>query len=461
MKFREALRAVAPEAAKAGFQLECHRADASKSELLKDRANLRRLINTMQAQEDESLDAATIERHNKVADAVVPLISEINVRLDWLDSDDAPGANGASGTWGGRAVKDTSGRRIGTMLDAAALRDSRQIDAALRVGSRAISGAGDDPMVAAGDQGDLATFFRGVSGGSTTPTIRAALNEGTDSTGGYAVPSWVLAPIIKALVPASTMLAAGANMTVLDQPGDSFVIPAVDTIPTPSWRLELGTVNNAGPTFRAVTIVPRSLAFIFQVSRELLMDAPGMNDALSLVISQAFAKEIDRAGLMGSGATPEITGILNNAGVQTYNMGTNGAALAFYTDIVKARRVLTGVNAPAPTAIITSNREAQTIDLFADTLGQPLRRPQALADMQFLSTTQIPITGTQGTATDAANMFMGDFTQATFYLREHLSVMKLDQLYAESGAIGFLCHARVDLALRYPQAFCAIKGVIP
>ena len=460
MKPREATKYVFPVLAKMGVALEANEERAhSKSALLKDRASLRRMVNQLEnSGVSASTDPEAYDRNTDAITAAAVLIDDIGTRLSWLEE---PGASAASGAGSEPVLRDINGDRIGTLLNAAALRDDRRIASALRVGSQTISGAGDDPMAAAGDQGGLAAFFRGVGGGSTTPAIRAALNEGTDSTGGYAVPSWVLAPIIKGLVPASTMLAAGANIAVLDKPGDSFVIPAVDTIPTPSWRLELGTVNNAGPTFRAVTIVPRSLAFIFQVSRELLMDAPGMNDALNLVISQAFAKEIDRAGLMGSGTTPEISGILNTTGVQTYNMGTNGAALTFYTDIVKAKRVLADANAPAPTAIITSTREAETIDLFADSLGQPLRRPQALTNLQFLSTTQIPLTGTQGTATDAANMFLGDFTKATFYMRERLSVMRLDQLYAASGAIGFLCHARIDLALSYPQAFCAITGVLP
>jgi HK97 family phage major capsid protein len=210
-----------------------------------------------------------------------------------------------------------------------------------------------------------------------------------------------------------------------------------------------------------VTVIPRSLAFIFKVSRELLMDAPGIEGALRIAIAQAFAKEIDRAGLIGTGTAPEIRGVLNTTGIKTYDMGTNGAAMTDYGTIIKARRTLADANAPMPNAIITSNREAETIDLFADTTGQPLRRPPALEQLQFLATSQIPTDDDHGTATDAATMYLGDFGLATFYMREQLSIQKLNELYAATGEIGFACHARVDLALAYPSAFCAIKGVIP
>lgn len=451
MNYRDALRILHPESAKLGFSIRSCEPGASKSDLLTDRRNLRRLANDVRdradaesAKSDQNLQAQA----EKTMDAIATVMGVISDRLDGEAMTGVSSAPSNSAT-----VLDQSGNRIGTLLNAAALRDERQIAAALQAGRP--DSADDNP------KGGLAAFFRGVAGGITTPDIRASLNEGTDSAGGYAVPSYVLAPIIRALVPASSMLDAGANVAILNKQGDSFTIPAVDTIPTPGWRFEAGTVANAGPTFRPVTIVPQSLAFIFKVSRELLMDAPGMDAALNVIIAQAFAKEIDRAGLIGSGTSPEIRGILNTTGVQTYDMGTDGAAITDYGPIVKAKRVLADVNAPAPNAIITSTRETETIDLFADTTGQPLRRPTALESLLFGSTTQIPIDDTHGTATNASSMFLGDFTKATFYMREQLSVMKLSELYAGTGEVGFACHARVDLALSYPKAFCVVKGVIP
>lgn len=468
MKRLDSLKSVAPELAKEGVTLKSFFGNtdgsrASKSDLLSDRANLRRLINS-ESRKDSDADADVLAGASY-------LINEINIKLD--ENEGGHGFRGATSSnnsnRSGNVVHDTSGQRIGVRLDAATLRDEQAIATALSgMGASRNGGQGIyadcgnlDASVPDGERGGLADFFRGVAGGKTTPTIRASLSEGTDTSGGYAVPSWVLAPIIRGLTPASAMLAAGASMVVIDKPGDSFIIPAVDTIPTPAWRLEAGNVTIAGPTFRAVTIVPRDLSFIFKVSRELLQDAPGMDLALNQVISQAFAKEIDRAGLIGSGGAPEIRGVLNTTGVLTYDMGTDGAALADYSPVIKAARLIADENAPAPTALITSNREAETIDLFHDTTNQPLRRPPALEQMNFIATSQIPLDDTHGAASDASTMFLGNWGFATFYMREQLSVMRLSELYAGTGEIGFACHARLDLALAYPTAFCAIKGVIP
>ncbi len=459
MKYRSAVARIFPEAAKAGFDLKGTNPDATKSDLLADRANLRRLINAVSAQAEEKQKEGTYDmeadKHAaEVVEAAGVMINHIGIKLD---DEDAGGNH--SGSSGDGVLRDITGQRIGVTLDAATMREESKIAAALGQGRYVTHESGS--FAGDNEKGSLTQFFRGVAGGNTTPGIRAGLLEGTDSAGGYAVPNWLLPGILKALVPSSSMIAAGARIVVLDQQGDSFRIAGIDTVPSAAWRLEAGLLTDSPPTFRVVSIVPRSLSCLFRVSREILMDAPDMDQALSIAISQAFGKELDRAGLLGGGTAPEIRGILNTTGVNTYDMGTNGLALTDYSPIIKASRVIADDNAPPPTAIITSNREAETVDLFADTLGQPLRRPPALDEMNFLATSQIPLDDTHGTASDAANMYLGDFRLATFYMREQLSVQRLTELYANSGEIGFACHARVDLALAYPKAFCAIKGVIP
>jgi HK97 family phage major capsid protein len=441
------------EAAKAGITLKVGFSnDASKNDQLLERADLRRLASDLHNQARTAIAANDTKRADELMDAMDAVGAIINHISGNLDLQEAGRERVESQSPGDTTLHDQNGHRIGTLLSAADLRDEAKIRAKLRSERQTF---GDE------ESGGLAAFFRGVAGGHTTDAIKASLTEGTDSSGGYAVPSWLLPGILKALVPASSMLTAGTNVAVLDRQGDSFKIAAVDSVPTAAWRSENGTLAESDPSFRGITIVPRSLAFVFKVSRELLADAPGMEQALRIAIAQAFAKEIDRAGLIGTGTAPEIKGVLNTTGIKTFDMGTNGGSLDDYSTVIKARRTLADANAPMPNAIITSNREAETIDLFADTTGQPLRRPPALDALQFVSTSQIPTNDDHGTATNASSMYLGAWNLATFYMREQLSIQKLNELYAATGQIGFACHARVDLALAYPAAFCAIKGVIP
>lgn len=305
----------------------------------------------------------------------------------------------------------------------------------------------------------MGDFLRAISGGVAPERVKS-LVVGTDSLGGYAVPDILMPGVLAALAPSSSLLSAGANLVMVDKTaGKSFNIAGINTIPTAAWRAENGAVAESAPAFRAVEITPRSLSFMFKVSRELMQDAPGVEMALNVAIGQAFAAEMDRAGLRGSGTAPEIRGLLNTTGVHVVDSGTDGAVLANYAKFIGAAREIKEANAPAPTAVIMSPREDESVALFADTTGQPLRRPDALANWQFLTSSQIPTNLTVGASTDCSEIYVGDFTQFAFYLREGVSVQVASELYAGTGQVAFICHARVDVAALYPQAFAVIKGV--
>ena len=351
------------------------------------------------------------------------------------------------------AIHDQAGNRIGTMLSNSDLRDVGKV-------ARHLGTSANGPWDSSADM-SIGDFFRGVAGMRTPDSVRNALSEGTDSSGGYAVPTVLLPGILSALVPASSLLQAGANVAVLDQPGDSFKIAATDTIPQAAWRSEHGNVAESEPAFRGLTITPRSLAFRFKISRELLQDStPGLEQALRNAIAQAFAKELDRAGLRGSGTAPEIRGLLNTSGIHEIDMALpDGAPLANYSKFINAARLIKEDDAPAPTAAIMSPREDEAIALFADTTGQPLRRPDALANWKFLTTSQIPTDLTVGASEDCSEIYIGDFSLFTFFMREGVSVQRLNELHAATGEVGFVCHTRVDVAAMYAKAFAVITGV--
>lgn len=201
----------------------------------------------------------------------------------------------------------------------------------------------------------LAAFLRGAAGMSTTSAARAALSTGTGSEGGFAVPDSVMAGILEAMAPASSLLRAGAGVVPLEVGAKSYVTAAVATIPTASWRLEHGDISQSSPAFRSVVAQPQSLSFYFKTSRELLADAPNIEAALRTVIAQAFAKELDRAGLRGSGLEPEPRGILNTPGVQSVTNGIDGAPLTWANFFSAIEKILES-DGPMPTAAIMSPR---------------------------------------------------------------------------------------------------------
>lgn len=304
----------------------------------------------------------------------------------------------------------------------------------------------------------LADFMRGVARMKTSDGVTRALSVGVNADGGFAVPSAVMPQVLEALVAESSLMQAGAAIVPLgDAKSHSFA--AVDTIPTAAWRAENGSVAQSQPTFRNVPLTPQSLSFVVKVSRELLADGVNMDAALRVAIAQAFAAEIDRAGLRGNGTAPQIRGLLNIPGVLTVGNGTNGAVLASYANMFAAAQSLLQENAPMPGAAIMSPRSLVKLGALVDTTGQPLMVPDMLKPVRLLQSSQVPNNLTVGSSTDCSEIYLGDFSKFVIGLREDVSIQVLQEAYADNGQIGFMCHARLDVAALYPKAFCIVSGV--
>ena len=115
-----------------------------------------------------------------------------------------------------------------------------------------------------GDESEfgISDFLKGVAGLRSNGAVQNALSVGTDSTGGYSVPTVLMPGILGAMVPVSSLLTAGAGFIALEAGGKNYTIAAVDTIQAAAWRAEAGALAVSDPAFRAVTITPLSLIHI-------------------------------------------------------------------------------------------------------------------------------------------------------------------------------------------------------
>jgi HK97 family phage major capsid protein len=310
----------------------------------------------------------------------------------------------------------------------------------------------------------MSDFLRGVANLNSNVEVRAALSVGTDADGGYLVPIGLMSNVLQAMVPESTVLNAGALMLPLDMEGagaKSFTIAGVDSLPTASWRAENGNVVESEPGFRAVTMTMRSLSFYFKTSREWLADAFGTDQILTTVIAQAFAKELDRASLRGSGTAPEPRGIRSTSGIVAVGNGADGATLAStkYANFFSAAQQILEANSPMPNAAIMSPRSRVALASLVDTTGQPLAVPEMLRGLQMGVTSQIPNNLTVGESDDCSEIYLGNFPHMVIGMRERMSIQRVNELFATTGQVGFVCHLRADVALLYPKSFAVVSGV--
>lgn len=305
----------------------------------------------------------------------------------------------------------------------------------------------------------LGDVTRAMITGARTDAERRALAEGTNSAGGYTVPTPLATWFIDRLRAQSVAVRAGAMTVPMDS--QTLAIARLETDPTIGWRAENATVASGDPTFGRVLLTAKSLAGIVKISRELLMDTANAGAMIEQALAKAMALEIDRAALWGDGTSNAPTGVANTAGINTVSMGTNGAALTTYGKLFDAIYEMQLDNAADPSAMVMHPRTNLTLAKFEDSVGNPRGIPEMIARIPRLVTSAAPINQTKGTATNASSIVFGDFRQLFIGLRENITIQMLDQLYAADGQVALLVHARVDVQLAQPSAFSTLTGIIP
>jgi HK97 family phage major capsid protein len=286
-----------------------------------------------------------------------------------------------------------------------------------------------------------------------------ALSKGTDASGGYAVPEWYAAEVIDLMRSKLAIDRAGARTVPLE--GDKTHFLRIESDPVAGWRLESGAVKESDMTFGRTTFNPKSLAVIVKVTRELLEDGVNVEWSLRHAFAAAFAQELDRVALFGSGTNPEPLGVVNTPGIQTYTLAADGAPVTSYAPIVRARGMMLAANTNEPTAAIMAPRTATAFEELTDTTGQPLQRPRSIENLPFLPTTLTPVDDEHGEAENASRVIVGDFSNLWIGVRTGFRIEVLREHFADTMTVAFLAHLRADIQVTHPAAFVDIPGFVP
>jgi HK97 family phage major capsid protein len=306
----------------------------------------------------------------------------------------------------------------------------------------------------------LGDVMRALITGPRNDLERRALAEGTDSAGGFTVPDILMARWIDRLRNALVIVRAGAVTVPLTS--DVVKIARLLADPTAAWRSENAAVAESDPTFEAVTFTPRSLDVFTKVSRELLEDSVNIAEMLEASLVRSFAVEIDRVCLYGTGTAPQPRGLRTTTNVNEVSQGTNGAALTSYDPLINLMELMWTDNVTAIGAAIMAPRTLSTIAKFKEaTTNAPLARPSVLADMPFLMTANVPITETQGSASNASSLFLGDWPQMMLGFRTEMRVEVARELFRGNYQYGFFGHLRFDMQVTHPESFGRLIGIIP
>jgi len=228
-----------------------------------------------------------------------------------------------------------------------------------------------------------------------------------------------------------------AGARVIPMEVDSLRVAKITADPTPAWRDELGAVAESDPAFRATDLVAKSRAVVTRVSREVMADAVGLEQAVVTALAGAFAAEIDGVALEDSGTSPEPKGLKTQTGLTAHDATTNPLDWAI---LLAFQQALFAANADALGTLIVNPRDWGNLHSQTGTDGHYVAPPAPLAKVGVLNSTQID-------ATTTSVAYGGSSEEVLIGVRESFGVQILRERYADTGEIGLLCHARVDVGM--------------
>jgi HK97 family phage major capsid protein len=275
---------------------------------------------------------------------------------------------------------------------------------------------------------------------------RRALWESNPASAGVLVPAPMASNVIDLARNQSRVMRAGAVTVPMES--SSLKIARQTGDPSLGWHTEGDTIAESNLAFDSVTFKAKTLPCLVKFSLEMLEDVDNLENIVEAAIAKAFGQELDRVALKGSGVDPEPTGILNQSGVTVISATDTGAAT--WDTLVNGVAAVKGNNFTPTGQIFSVNTEKAVSTLRENgTTGPYLSPPTYLHAAVRYATKQVADT----------ELYTGQWNQLLVGMRTNFKVQPLNELYAETGEYGVLCHMRADVQLAHGGAFAVHTAI--
>jgi HK97 family phage major capsid protein len=294
------------------------------------------------------------------------------------------------------------------------------------------------------------SFWNVMRNKHSNAQILNALQEGTDSEGGFLVPDEFEHTLIQSLEEENIFRKLAHVITT--STGDR-KIPVVASKGSASWVDEEGTINDSDDAFTQVSIGAYKLGTLIKVSNELLNDSVFNLEAY---ISKEFGRRIgtkeEDAFFNGNGVGKPV-GIFNATGGAQTGITTASATEIkadeiidlFYSLKASYRKNAVWIVNDATIKAIRKLKDANGNYLWQPALTSGT--PDTLLGRPVYTSSYVPTI-----AAGAKTIAFGDFSYYWIADRQGRNFKKLSELYAATDQTGFVATQRVDGKLILPEA---------
>jgi len=306
------------------------------------------------------------------------------------------------------------------------------------------------------------------------PTEMKALYAADATTGGYFASTDFLDELMAYRLLVSPMRKI---CRIQATSGEKVQMPSLANDTSVVWATEQSSFSaSTDPTVSMLEIPVHELRGLLKVSQQNLEDSQfNLEDFMKDRLMKNFAKKEGAAFINGTGAgQPQGVMTYKTVATSTYTGGSaglnnvtnavpyvlSGAASGKINadDVLNVKMDLKADYDPGSTYIFTRGT-LNTIRLFKDSQNRPLWQPFAgsnlpsmIYDTPYIEMPDMPQIGSGNFP-----IAVGDFSYYMIVDRIQLAIRELDELYAESGLIGFIARMRVGGQLLLPEAFRTLK----
>ena len=306
--------------------------------------------------------------------------------------------------------------------------------------------------------------------------LQRDLSTATVAAGSAIVQTDVLASSFIDLLRNAMMLRA-MGCTVLSGLVGNVAIPRQTGAATVGWVAQAAAATESDAVFAQVTMIPRTVHAIQDYTRELLLQ--GSLDVEALVradLAAVVALAIDMAGLHGTGAGNQPTGIANTAGIGSEAGGANGA-VPTWDNVVNLETLVAIQNAAVErVGYLTNSRVRGRLKRQPIVAGQPVfvwggmpgaDRADAEAGFGTMNgyragvTNQVSNTLTKGTSTGICSaIFFGNWRDLLVGEWGALELLTDNITQAANRVIRVHAYQTADIAVRRAQSFAAMLDAL-
>lgn len=246
----------------------------------------------------------------------------------------------------------------------------------------------------------------------------------------------------------SSIMQAGARM--LQGLQSDVAIPKKQTASTAAWLAAEGDdVLQTEPTFGQVTLSPKDIGAYTQVTRRMLQQSTlDIEAVIRDDLAQAIALGMDLAGLRGSGASGQPTGIKNTAGINSVDFGTSPITVPSYAKVVEMETALGNDNA------LMGNL---AYILPASMVGGLKTTEKANGTAQFVYEPGGTLNGYRAinsNQAEAGDLYFGNFQDLLIGMWGGLDLQVDPYSNGLSGTLRIRVIQTMDVAVRHAVSFC-------